>query len=71
MHEGGYLAAIVKADDEFLDVLKFRGTGQGKKALITEFIGGDISRAVGLNVHELVFMNKKKARQLAWRSLKY
>ena len=37
--------------------LKFRGAGQGKKALIAEFIGGEIARAIGLNVPELVFMN--------------
>ena len=41
MHEGGYLASIVKADDEFLHVLKFRGTGRGKKALITGITGQD------------------------------
>lgn len=57
LREGGSLPAIVKADDDFLYVLKFRGAGQGKKALIAEFIGGEIARAIGLNVPELVFMN--------------
>ena len=57
LREGGSLPAIVKADDEFLYVLKFRGAGQGKKALIAEFIGGEIARAIGLKVPELVFMN--------------
>ena len=57
LREGGSLPAIVKADDEFLYVLKFRGAGQGKKALIAELIGGELARAIGLNVPELVFMN--------------
>lgn len=57
LREGGSLPAIVKADDGFLYVLKFRGAGQGKKALISEFIGGELARAIGLKVPELVFMN--------------
>lgn len=57
LREGGSLPAIVKADDGFLYVLKFRGAGQGTKALIAEFIGGEIARAIGLKVPELVFMN--------------
>jgi len=57
LREGGSLPAIVKADDGFLYVLKFRGAGQGKKALISEFIGGELARILGLNVPELVFMN--------------
>ncbi|RMA64804.1 HipA family kinase [Ulvibacter antarcticus] len=57
LREGGSLPAIVKADDGFLYVLKFRGAGQGKKALIAEFIGGEIARTIGLHVPELVFMN--------------
>ncbi|WP_158846021.1 HipA family kinase [Algibacter sp. L1A34] len=57
LREGGSLPAIVKADDGFLYVLKFRGAGQGKKALIAEFIGGEMARAIGLKVPELVFMN--------------
>lgn len=57
LREGGSLPAIVKADDEFLYVLKFRGAGQGKKVLISELIGGELARSLGLNVPELVFMN--------------
>lgn len=57
LREGGSLPAIVKADDGFLYVLKFRGAGQGKKALIAEFIGGELARTIGLKVPELVFMN--------------
>lgn len=57
LREGGSLPAIVKADDGYLYVLKFRGAGQGKKALIAELIGGELARAIGLKVPELVFMN--------------
>lgn len=56
LREGGSLPAIVKADDGFQYVLKFRGAGQGTKALIAEFIGGELARAIGLKVPELVFM---------------
>jgi len=57
LREGGSLPAIVQADDDLLYVLKFRGSGQGKKALIAEFIGGEMARAIGLKIPELVFMN--------------
>src|SRR5690606_12769114 len=57
LREGGSMPAIVKADDGFMYVLKFRGAGQGKKALVAEFIGGELARAIGLKVPELVFMN--------------
>lgn len=57
LREGGSMPAIVKADDEFHYVLKFRGAGQGKKALVGEFIGGELARLIGLKVPELVFMN--------------
>ena len=51
------MPAIVEADDEFLYVLKFSGAGQGVKALIAELIGGEIARAVGLKIPEIVFAN--------------
>src|SRR5580692_2825818 len=54
LREGGSLPAIAEADDGFLYVLKFRGAGQGIKALIAELIGGEIARALGLKVPELV-----------------
>lgn len=57
LREGGSLPAIVDADDDFPYVIKFRGAGQGKKALIAELIGGELARAMGLKVPELVFMN--------------
>jgi hypothetical protein len=55
LREGGSLPAIVEADDGFLHVLKFRGAGQGVKALIAELIGGEIARTLGLKVPEIVF----------------
>ena len=57
LREGGSLPAIVEADDDFLYVLKFRGAGQGTKALIAELIGGLLAKEIGLNMPELVFMN--------------
>lgn len=61
LREGGSLPAIAEADDEFLYVLKFRGAGQGVKALIAELIGGEIARLLGLRVPELVFANLDEA----------
>src|ERR1700727_815384 len=57
LREGGSLPAIAEADDGFLYVLKFRGAGQGVKALIAELIGGEIACALGLKVPEIVFAN--------------
>ncbi|MBC6995473.1 aminotransferase class I and II [Neolewinella lacunae] len=56
LREGGSLPAIVDGDDDFPYVLKFRGAGQGRKALIAELIGGELARGLGLRVPELVFM---------------
>lgn len=61
LREGGSMPAIVKADDDFTYVLKFRGAGQGTNALISELIGGELARAIGLKVPELVFMNLDKS----------
>jgi hypothetical protein len=57
LREGGSLPAIAEADDGFLYVLKFRGAGQGVKALIADLVGGEIARALGLKVPEIVFAN--------------
>lgn len=57
LREGGSLPAIVEADDGFMYVLKFRGAGQGVKALIAELLGGEIARSLGLRVPEIVFAN--------------
>jgi len=61
LREGGSLPAIAEADDGFLYVLKFRGAGQGPKALIADFIGGEVIRAAGLKVPEIVFANLDEA----------
>src|SRR5437867_9424627 len=56
VREGGSLPALVEANDDGLYVLKFRGAGQGKKALIAELIAGEIGLALGLPVPRLAFM---------------
>lgn len=56
LREGGSLPAIVEADDLGLYVVKFRGAGQGILALIAELIAGEIGRALGLRVPEIVFI---------------
>lgn len=61
LREGGSLPAIVEADDLGLYVVKFRGAGQGVLALIAEVIAGEIGRALGLRVPELVFVENDPA----------
>jgi hypothetical protein len=57
LREGGSLPAIVEAEDSGMYVLKFRGAGQGPLALVAELIAGEIGRALGLKVPELVLMD--------------
>jgi hypothetical protein len=57
LREGGSLPAIIEADDDGLYVLKFRGAGQGPKALIAELLAGEIGRLAGLPIPEIVFVN--------------
>jgi hypothetical protein len=61
LREGGSMPAIAEADDDFLYVLKFRGAGQGIKALIAELIGGEIARTLGLRIPEIVFAQLDEA----------
>ena len=56
LREGGSLPALAEADDGFKYVVKFRGAGHGTRALIAELIGGELARAAGLKVPELVFL---------------
>jgi hypothetical protein len=56
LREGGSLPAIIEADDDGMYVLKFRGAGQGPKALIAELVAGEVARAAGLPVPEIVFV---------------
>lgn len=55
LREGGSLPALAEADDDFKYVLKFKGGGHGVKTLIAELVGGEIARALGLKVPELVY----------------
>ena len=55
LREGGSLPAILEADDQGMYVVKFRGAGQGPRALIAELVVGEIARELGLRVPEIVF----------------
>ena len=57
LREGGSLPAIVEADDDGMYVLKFRGAGQGARALIAELVSGELARALGLTVPEIVLVD--------------
>ncbi|GAB3053006.1 aminotransferase class I and II [Stenotrophomonas tumulicola] len=57
LREGGSLPAIVETDDDGMVVLKFRGAGQGPKALIAELIAGELARTLGLPIPEMVFVD--------------
>ncbi len=57
LREGGSLPAIIEADDDGMYVLKFRGAGQGCKALIAELVAGELARAAGLPIPEIVFVD--------------
>lgn len=61
LREGGSLPALAEADDDFKYVVKFRGAGQGTKALVAELIGGAIAKTLGLKIPELVFINLDEA----------
>ncbi|MFQ6603538.1 HipA family kinase [Flavobacterium sp. C3NV] len=61
LREGGSLPALAEADDDFKYVLKFSGAGHGVKALIAELVGGQIAKALKLQLPELVFANLDEA----------
>ena len=54
LREGGSLPGLVEADDEGLYVVKFRGAGQGPRALVAEWLAGEIARTIGLAVPDIV-----------------
>jgi hypothetical protein len=56
LREGGSMPGLVEADDDGLYVLKFRGAGQGPRASVAELVAGELARAVGLPVPEIVFV---------------
>jgi hypothetical protein len=65
LREGGSLPAIVEADDDGLYVLKFRGAGQGPKALVAEVVAGELARALGFRVPELTLVELDHALAVA------
>jgi hypothetical protein len=56
LREGGSLPALVEASDDGLYVLKFRGAGQGRRALVAEVVAGELARALGFAVPELALV---------------
>jgi hypothetical protein len=56
LREGGSLPALMEADDDGLYVVKFRGAGQGPKALVAELLAGELARRLGLAVPEIVLV---------------
>jgi len=61
LREGGSLPALAEADDDFKYVVKFRGSGHGAKAVISELIGGLVAKLLNLRVPELVFVQLDEA----------
>src|SRR4051794_12080525 len=57
LREGGSLPGLVEASDDGLYVAKFRGAGQGPGALVAEIVGGELARALGLLVPNLVLLD--------------
>ena len=57
LREGGSMPGLVEASDDGLYVVKFRGAGQGPKALVSEIVAGELARALGLPVPELVLVD--------------
>ncbi len=57
LREGGSLPGLMEADDDGLYVTKFRGAGQGEAALVSEVLAGELARALGLRVPELVVID--------------
>ena len=56
LREGGSLPGLMEADDDGLYVVKFRGAGQGPLALVAELVCGELARALGFRVPEIVLV---------------
>jgi hypothetical protein len=56
LREGGSLPLLAETDDGKKFVVKMRGAGQGALALTAEIIGGEMARALGLRVPEIVLV---------------
>jgi hypothetical protein len=54
LRAGGSVPGVVEADDLGTYVVKFTGSAQGRKALVAEVIVGELGRALGLRIPELV-----------------
>ncbi len=67
LREGGSLPGLMEADDEGTYVVKYRGAGQGPKALVAEVVAGEIGRALGLPVPEAVLLGARHRPSPAWR----
>jgi hypothetical protein len=65
LREGGSLPGLMEADDEGLYVTKFRAAGQGEAALVAEVVAGELGRAIGLPVPELVVVDVAPALGVA------
>src|SRR5213593_2912303 len=65
LREGGSLPALVEASDDGLYVVKFRGAGQGRKALVAEVVAGELARALGFAVPELTLVELDPALAVA------
>ena len=65
LREGGSLPALVEAGDDGMYVVKLRGAGQGSKALVAELVVGELARALGLNVPELVLVELERDLSVA------
>jgi len=57
LREGGSLPGLLDADDDGMYVTKFRGSGQGEGALVAEVLAGELARALGFDVPELVVVD--------------
>src|SRR3546814_1628748 len=56
LREGGSLPAVIEADEDGMYVMKFRGAGQGAKALVAEVVAGELARLLGLPIPEIVLV---------------
>ncbi|MCK9879001.1 hypothetical protein MXD59_25120 [Frankia sp. Ag45/Mut15] len=57
LREGGSLPGLMEGDDLGTWVVKFRGAGQGQGALVAEVVVGELARALGLPVPEIVVVD--------------
>jgi len=57
LREGGSMPGLMEADDDGTYVVKYRGAGQGPKALVAEVVAGEIGRALGLPVPDAVLID--------------